>query len=77
MVDETLGSGVNSAAIDLGLNDGRIKHISENNDSSYFHKSMIGIFSVELNPEDVVKLENENANTVHVNTHYLIYESFN
>ena len=70
MVDGTLGSGGNSATIDLVLNEGSIRQFSENNDSSYFHKSIIGIFSVQLNPGDVVKLRNENANTVHVNIHY-------
>ena len=70
MVDGTLGTGGNSATIDLVLNDGNIRQFSENNDSSYFHESIIGIFSVELNTGDVVKLKNENPNTVHVNKHY-------
>ena len=70
MVDGTLGSGSDSATIDLILNDGNIRQFSENNDSSYYHKSIIGIFSVELSPGDVVKLQNENPNAVHVNIHY-------
>ena len=83
MIDGTLGSGSNYATneygmvgsqnnyamVDLVVNGGAIRQFSEEK-HTYYHKSIIGIYSVDLNTEDVVTLENRNSNTVHVNTHY-------
>ena len=83
MVDGTLRSDEGSdgyyqvvsdsrtAIIDLIVNDGAIREFSENNGSGVsYHKSIIGVFSVGLKSGDVVKLDNRNSETVHVNIHY-------
>ena len=71
MVDGTLRSESRSARIDLIVNDGIIREFSENNNSdSNYHKSIIGVFSLGLKSGDVVKINNRNSETVHVNIHY-------
>ena len=71
MVDGTLRSESRSARIDLIVNDGIIRQFSENNNSdSNYHKSIIGVFSLGLKSGDVVKINNRNSETVHVNIHY-------
>ena len=71
MVDGTLRSESRSAQIDLIVNDGTIRQFSENNNADVnYHKSIIGVFSLGLNSGDVVKINNRNSETVHVNIHY-------
>ena len=71
MVDGTLRSESRSARIDLIVNDGIIRQFSENDNSdSNYHKSIIGVFSLGLKSGDVVKINNRNSETVHVNIHY-------
>ena len=44
--------------------------MENNNADVNYHKSIIGVFSLGLNSGDVVKINNRNSETVHVNIHY-------